>query len=65
MSRKAITEKNLQVAFEKMSNHSLFITCEDIQDLLGQDASEGEVERILAEVNLPPSSQIGFKEVSA
>ncbi len=63
ISRKTITEENMKVAFEKMSNHSLFITCEDIQDLLGQETSAAAVEQMLAEVNLPANTQISFKEV--
>ena len=58
-----VTEENLRVAFDKMSNHNLYIAAEDIVDLLGADASEQDIHMILEENNLKPSSQIYFNEV--
>ena len=51
------------MAFDKMSNHNLYIAAEDIVDLLGADSNEEEIFNILAENNLKPSSQIYFPEV--
>lgn len=62
-SKREITEENLRVAFDKMSNHNLYIAAEDIADLLGADASEEDITKILEEHNLKPSSQIYFNEV--
>jgi Ca2+-binding EF-hand superfamily protein len=58
-----LTEANLRVAFDKMSNHNLYIAAEDIIDLLGADASEEDVKKMLEENNLKTSSQIYFSEV--
>ena len=63
-SKREITEENLRVAFDKMSNHNLYIAAEDIVDLLGADSNEEEIFNILAENNLKPSSQIYFPEVT-
>mmetsp|Transcript_23803 Transcript_23803/g.34084 ORF Transcript_23803/g.34084 Transcript_23803/m.34084 type:complete len:701 (+) Transcript_23803:28-2130(+) len=62
ISMREVTEENLRVAFDKMSNHNLYIAAEDIADLLGADASEEDIHMILEENNLKPSSQIYFNE---
>jgi len=56
LSRQNITENNMRVAFEKLSNHHDFITVEDIKDLLGKDGSEEEIRKMLIEVNLDPDN---------
>ncbi len=39
ISRKAITEENVRIAFEKISSHNDVITSSDLRNLLGIDAS--------------------------
>jgi Ca2+-binding EF-hand superfamily protein len=39
ISRQAITEENVKIAFEKISNHNDVITVTDLRNLLGVDAS--------------------------
>jgi len=40
VSRKNITEGNIKVAFDRISNHNEYITSEDIENLLGTDATK-------------------------
>jgi calcium-dependent protein kinase len=64
LSRKSITENNMRVAFEKLSNHHEYITAENIKDLLGKDATDQEVEAMLREANLDPDkSRIDYENV--
>ena len=63
INTQAITEENLKIAFDKMSNHNLYISCEDIVDLLGEKGSEEEVSRMLEENHLNASSRIYFDQV--
>ena len=66
LSRKNITETNVKVAFEKLSNHHDYITIEDIKDLLGKDATDEDVRAMMKEANLDPeNSRIDYDNVSA
>jgi hypothetical protein len=51
------------VAFEKLSNHNTYISAEDIEDLLGADATELSVRQMLEEKGLDPSAKIFFNQV--
>lgn len=62
ISSRSLTEENLRVAFDKLSSHNLYISSEDIRDLLGMDGTEIEVERMLAENDLKTSSKIYFDQ---
>lgn len=44
-----ITDNNLRVAFEMMSNHNDYIEAEDLLELLGQDGSMAAVQEMLKE----------------
>ena len=59
----AIKDENLKLAFEMMSNRNGYITAADIQDLLGKDATFAEVEKMLLEIGLSPSTQISYADV--
>jgi hypothetical protein len=39
VARQNITEENVKIAFEKISNHNDVITVADLRNLLGVDAS--------------------------
>jgi len=56
LSRQAITENNMRVAFEKLSKHHDCITFEDIKDLLGKDATDEEIRQMMLEANLDPDN---------
>jgi calcium-dependent protein kinase len=62
VNRQHITEQNMQLAFERMSNYSLFITSADIVRLLGK--TQYDVDQIMAEVGLQPDAKISFQDVS-
>jgi len=62
ISINSVKEENIKLAFEMMSNRNGYITVADIKDLLGKDATREEVEKMMLEVNLLPSSQITYKE---
>eukprot|EP01041_Mallomonas_annulata_P006695 gene6695-13575_t len=62
ISISAIKDENLKLAFEMMSNRNGYITAEDIQDLLGKDATQQEVERMLSEMNLNLTSHITYAD---
>jgi Ca2+-binding EF-hand superfamily protein len=64
ISYKTITEQNLKTAFETMSHHNDFITRSDVENLLGMDSNEAEVEDMFKELNLSPSAKIDFQQVS-
>lgn len=63
LSRQSITEENLQVAFEKMSNHNAYITPSDLRDLIGADGDGDAVEEMLRESNLTKSAKLSYKQV--
>lgn len=64
LSRQSITENNMKVAFEKLSHHRETITLNDLKDMLGKDATEKEIEEMMAEVNVDPkSSGISYSAV--
>eukprot|EP00602_Paraphysomonas_sp_CaronLab_P001901 CAMPEP_0185020290 /NCGR_PEP_ID=MMETSP1103-20130426/2889_1 /TAXON_ID=36769 /ORGANISM="Paraphysomonas bandaiensis, Strain Caron Lab Isolate" /LENGTH=564 /DNA_ID=CAMNT_0027551099 /DNA_START=338 /DNA_END=2032 /DNA_ORIENTATION=- len=56
LSRQAITENNMRVAFEKLSKHHECITFEDIKDLLGKEATDEEIRNMMREVNVDPDN---------
>lgn len=62
MSRQTVADENIRVAFEKISKHRDFITRDDIKDLLGVDATEEEVEKMLIDMNLNPDSKISYNQ---
>lgn len=62
VTRQNIKEENLQIAFERMSNHSDVITADDIKNLLGN--AQYDVDKIMEEVGLQPDSKIRFSDVS-
>jgi len=65
LSRQAITENNMRVAFEKLSKHHECITFEDIKDLLGKEATDEEIRNMMREVNVDPdNSTISYDNVS-
>jgi len=62
ISINAVKGENLKLAFEMMSHRKGYITSADIQDLLGKDATQEEVEKMMLEVKFSPSSQISYKD---
>lgn len=63
ISRKAITEENMRIAFERMSNSSSFVTGTDLCDLLGLDVTSDQVAAIVHEIQMMPGERIDFKQV--
>jgi Ca2+-binding EF-hand superfamily protein len=61
VSRKAITEKNLKAAFERISNHNEYFTTDDMENLLGVDAAPGQVATIFKEANLSADRLIHYR----
>ena len=61
VTRKHITDENLQIAFERMSNHAPYITSDDIKSLLGN--TNHNISDIMEEVGLTLESKITFDEV--
>ena len=59
-----ITDSNLRVAFDLISNHEESIGFNELKDLLGQDMQEnhGTVEEILDEMNMTADAKISFEE---
>jgi calcium-dependent protein kinase len=65
LSRQNITENNMKVAFEKLSNHGDTITFEHLRDLLGKEATDKEIEDMMIEANVNPHSNgISYSSVS-
>jgi calcium-dependent protein kinase len=65
LSRQNITENNMRVAFEKLSNCHEFITVGDIKDLLGKDGTDEEIKKMLVEVDIDPNNaKISYDNVS-
>lgn len=52
LSRQNLTENNLKVAFDKISNHGNKITSDDLKNLLGKEASDEEIMSMMKEANL-------------
>lgn len=63
ISRQQINNNNMRVAFEKMSNHGDVITHASILELLGKNASDDTVSKMMLEVNVDPNSEITFEKV--
>jgi len=63
ISRQHVTEENLTIAFERMSNHNDTIIRDDIEELLGETSHN--VDDILAEVGLLPTHEINFEQFKA
>jgi calcium-dependent protein kinase len=61
-TRQHVKEQNLQIAFERMSNRTEFITADDIRDLLGN--TNHNIGEIMTEAGLTLDSKINFVEVS-
>jgi len=57
---KDVTEKNMELAFEKMSHHRNVISKKDISSLLGMDAKSEDVDRMLADAGLSEADIIDF-----
>lgn len=65
LSRQNITENNMRVAFDKLSNCHEYITVGDIKDLLGKDGTDDEIRKMLVEVNIDPdNARISYENVS-
>jgi len=62
ISRQQINDNNMRVAFEKMSNHSSVINHSSILDLLGKNASDDTVSKMMLEVNVDPDGDITFDQ---
>ena len=62
ITRKAITEENMQVAFERISNCSNFITGTDLCDMLGLAMESELVESMMKEIEMLPGNKIDFKQ---
>eukprot|EP01038_Epipyxis_sp_PR26KG_P008096 gene8096-10967_t len=62
ISSRMITEENLRVAFEKISNHGEYITKEHIVDLLGQDIATIDPDTLLTEMNLEEGAKINYQQ---
>ncbi|KAJ1418819.1 hypothetical protein B484DRAFT_333687, partial [Ochromonadaceae sp. CCMP2298] len=62
LSKQHVKEENLQIAFERMSNHNATIIRDDIVLLLG--GTSHDVDKIMAEVGLDPTAEINFEDVS-
>ena len=64
VNKRIITESNLRVAFDLISNHEDYITVKELKDLLGKDMedSHGSVEEILNEMNMTTDTQISFED---
>jgi Ca2+-binding EF-hand superfamily protein len=60
--RQNVTEENLQIAFEIISNHGEFITSGDVAALLG--GSSYKLDALMSEVGLSLDSKISYAEVS-
>jgi calcium-dependent protein kinase len=63
----SVTEQNLRVAFDLISNHQETIIADDLTVLLGAEAQEGgryNVEEMMSEVGLKKDDEIDFKKVS-
>ena len=58
LSHQNITDGNLRIAFEKISNRTGLITPDDLRDLMGADGTEENVNSLLADVGLSPGSNI-------
>jgi calcium-dependent protein kinase len=65
LSRRIITEENILLAFEKISNHREYITVDDISSLLGIDSSSKEMVKIFSEVGLSKNERLNFEKVSS
>jgi calcium-dependent protein kinase len=64
LSRQNITENNMKVAFDKLSNHHQFITVDHIKDLLGKEGDDAEVENMFKEAKLDTNARIDIDTVS-
>ena len=63
LSENMITDNNLQLAFEKLSNHHTYITKDDFLDLIGTDGSVDEIDDMFRENNMSPNhTKINFKQ---
>ena len=58
LSRRAIAEENMKMAFEKLSHHHEVITMEDIRDVLGRGVTDGEFRAMIREMHLDPDTGI-------
>ena len=58
-----MTDENIRVAFDRMSNHHEVITTNDLLDLIGEDETFGTVEDLMRENNMSPSENITFGKV--
>lgn len=64
LSRRMISEENIMLAFEKISNHCEFITVEDISSLLGIKSTSTEMKKLFADVGLSSKEKITLEKVS-
>jgi len=64
ISQKDITDVNLKVAFETMSQRRSYITADDVKQLMGVDGTAEGVREMLAGVGLSVTDHISFEEVS-
>lgn len=58
LSHQSLTDENLRIAFEKISNRTGYITPEDLGGLLGADGDKDTIVSMLEEVGLAPDASI-------
>ena len=58
LSHQSLTDENLRIAFEKISNRTGYITPEDLGGLLGADGNKETISSMLTEVGLAPDANI-------
>ncbi len=62
IKRQELDEQSIKIAFEKISNRNGLINPSDLKDLLGVEGSDEMVNNLLAEVGLPPGSDIDINK---
>ena len=62
VSQREISENNIRVAFDVMSNHSKSIGLDDLEEILGDEDHLGTAEEIMREMNYSPSSRLNFDD---
>jgi calcium-dependent protein kinase len=63
ISRKAITEENMHIAFERISKSRDFVTGLDLCEIMGLDVSSEYVAGMMSEIQQLPDNKIDFKQV--
>lgn len=64
LSGAEIKESNVRLAFEKLSHHSDFISTDDLQELLGQDATSEHVDSIKSDMSCatPDKRRLSYEQ---